>query len=106
MGFNSRNWWPWYRNSWIRGVRNYPQIYVKKNSRSCRSVCRNSVFNCILFDVDHDENGNLNCKCTDGSNNDEETVFEKWCWTPSKCVKARGGSCKSIIKKIKSRFEE
>ena len=105
MGFNSRWWWPWYRNSWIYGVRHYPQIYVRRNSRSCGSICRNLVFNCIKFDIDHDEDGNLNCKCID-DNNDEETVFEKWCWTPSKCVKARGGSCKSIMRKIKSRFEE
>jgi len=104
-GFGSNYWWPWYRPSWLRGIRHYPVTYVRKNTRSCQSICRNLVFNCITFDVDHDEDGNLKCKCTDNSN-DEETIFDKWCWTPSKCVKARRGSCQPIMNRIKSRMLE
>lgn len=104
-GFGSNYWWPWYRNSWIRGVRNYPQTFVRRNSRGCGAICRNLVADCIKFDVNHDEDGSLKCKCKD-DNNDEETIFEKWCWTPTKCVKARESGCQAIMKQIKSRFTE
>lgn len=105
-GWRGAYWWPYFSWRWLRGVYYYPLSYIRSNRENCLDICEVYAATCENYKVKYDKSGYLKCSCGDSS---EDTVVEKYCWTPRKCVLAKEHGCESIIKRIiqkKALYEE
>lgn len=96
-GWRGAYWWPYFSWRWIRGIHYYPFTYIKSNIENCLDICEVYAANCESYKVKYDSVGNLKCSCSDSS---ENTIVEKYCWTPKKCILAKEVGCSTILKKI------
>jgi len=101
--FTSRLWFPHFRYRWINRIHGYPKIYIKQNKRKCNSICADAFENCSNLVTKSNHEGHLRCVCKD---NNQEKVYNNYCWTPKKCIKASASGCSVLSNKIKQKIDE
>lgn len=91
---------PYFRWSWLYGLRGYPRRYIISHRRSCHGICDRVLSSCTNVRAKVGATGNLSCVCEEDGTQSEVSSY---CWTPRACVRSRVGGCNTIYNALMSR---